>query len=134
VVTAEGTEERAPQTEEEWLALRQRAVALVEVANLLLMERQVAKPGQKSEFPGIELEPEEMEVLIRQDRETFKNYAYGLQDAVLPALRAIEARSAQGLSDSGEAIDAACERCHLKYWYPGGGPPPPPTNLRDAVK
>ena len=34
---------------------------------------------------------------------------------------------AEGLSEAGEAIDTACENCHLKYWYPNGGPPAGPV-------
>ena len=36
----------------------------------------------------------------------------------VPALKAIEAKDAQGLWDAGGKIDMACENCHLKYWYP----------------
>ncbi len=44
--------------------------------------------------------------------------AHALQDAGLKALAAIDAKNVDGLSDAGEAIDEACEQCHLKYWYP----------------
>ena len=30
-----------------------------------------------------------------------------------------------GLFESGDAIDQACENCHLKYWYPKGKKPAP---------
>ena len=119
IVTAAGTEERAPRTEQDWITLRRRAIPLIEATNLLQMPgRRVAKPGEKSENPGIELGPEEIEAVINQDRAAFINFAHGLHDAVLPALKAIEARDVKGLSDAGEKIDTACENCHLKYWYP----------------
>jgi hypothetical protein len=70
VVTLEGTEEKRPSTEEEWVALRHDAITLVEATNLLLMSRPVAKPGVKSENPGIELEPEQIQERIAQDPET----------------------------------------------------------------
>jgi len=131
IVTTAGTEDRQPRTDEEWLTVRRHAVQLVEASNLLLVEgRAVAKPGDKSAFPGIELQPEEIEKLISDDRATFVKLARALQDAVLPAFQAVEAKNAQGLSDAGEAIDIACETCHLKYWYPGGGRPPPPPGVR----
>jgi cytochrome c556 len=59
-----------------------------------------------------------MEGLINQDRQTFINNAHALQDASLAALAAINKRNPQALLDAGEAIDTACENCHLKYWYP----------------
>jgi hypothetical protein len=119
IVSAAGTEERQPRTDEEWKNVHRKAVELVEATNLLLMEgRHVAKAGEKSENPGIELGPEEIEKLINTDRQAFVDFAHKLHDAAIPALRATEARNAAALLDAGEAIDAACENCHLKYWYP----------------
>ena len=119
IVTKAGTEERRPRTEEQWKEVRRRAIALIEAPNLLIMEgRKVAKPGEKSENPGIELGPEDMQQIIDGDRLTFMQRAHALQDAGLKALAAIDAKNVEGLSDAGEAIDEACESCHLKYWYP----------------
>jgi hypothetical protein len=39
-------------------------------------------------------------------------------DAVIPSLQAIDARDTEALLNAGDAIDRACESCHLKYWYP----------------
>ncbi len=36
----------------------------------------------------------------------------------MEALRAIDARKLDGISDAGGTIDAACEGCHLQFWYP----------------
>jgi hypothetical protein len=128
VVTIDGIEEHAPHTDEEWANVRRHAVALVEASNLLLVPgRRVAKPGEKSENAKVELEPEEIEKLIKDDPATFERLAHALQDAALPAFKAVDARNAQGLSEAGEAIDTACENCHLKYWYPNGGPPSGPV-------
>ena len=119
IVSAAGTEERQPRTDEEWATVHRKAVELVEATNLLLMEgRHVAKPGEKSENPNIELEPEQIESIISQDRQAWIGFAHKLHDAAVPALKATEARNAQALLDAGEAIDTACENCHLKYWYP----------------
>ena len=119
IVTKAGTEERRPRTEEQWKEVRRRAIALIEAPNLLIMEgRKVAKPGEKSENPGIELGPEEIQAVIDGDRLTFMQRAHALQDAGLKALAAIDAKNVEGLSDAGETIDEACEQCHLKYWYP----------------
>lgn len=119
IVSAKGTEERRPRTDEEWATVRRSAIRLIEGTNLLIMEgRHVAKPGEKSENPGIELEPEEMEKLIDADRASFIKFAQGLHDATMPALKAIDSKNADGLLDAGEIIDQACESCHLKYWYP----------------
>jgi len=118
-VSAAGIDERKPQTDEEWANVRRHAVALMEATNLLLMEgRHVARPGEKAADPEVELGPEQIEILIAQDRDSFIKLAHGLYDATLPALKAIKDRNADALLDAGEGIDMACESCHLKYWYP----------------
>src|SRR5262245_43505669 len=72
IVSAAGTEERRPKTDEDWSNVRRAALRVIEGANLLVMDgRHVAKPGEKSENPGIELEPEQMEKLINDDRPAF---------------------------------------------------------------
>jgi hypothetical protein len=60
IVTSAGTEERAPKSDEDWARVRRGAITLVEATNLLRMPgRRIARPGEKSENPNIELEPEE---------------------------------------------------------------------------
>ena len=119
IVTRKGIEERRPRTDEDWKNVRRHAIALVEAPNLLMMEgRKVAKPGEKSENPGIELGPEDIQAILDGDRPTFIQKAHALQDAAQKALTAIDKKDVDGLSDAGEAIDEACEQCHLKYWYP----------------
>jgi len=118
-VDANGIHDKYPQTDEEWKAVRRNAIRLMEATNLLQIPgRMVAKPGEKSENPGIELEPEEMQKILDSDREQFNKLARGLYDAVMPSMQAIEAKDKEALLDSGNLIDQACENCHLKYWYP----------------
>src|SRR5437867_3982175 len=79
IVSAAGTEERQPRTDEEWANVHRRAVELVEATNLLLIEgRHVAKPNEKSENPEVELQPEQIEKLIASDRPAWVNFAHGL--------------------------------------------------------
>jgi hypothetical protein len=119
VVDATGIHEKFPRTDEEWIAVRRDAIRLLEGSNLLLIPgRHVAQPGEKSENPGIELEPLEMERLIDQDKESFYKLAHGLHDSVMVSFKAIEAKDKDKLLESGTAIDDACEKCHVKYWYP----------------
>ena len=119
IIAASGTEDRFPKNDEEWANVRHHAIILMEATNLLQMPgRHVTRPGEKSEAPGVELEPEEMETLINQDRQTWGAHAHGLYDATSEALKAIDAKNVQGLFDAGEKIDSACENCHLDYWYP----------------
>ena len=119
IVTKKGTEERRPRTADDWKKVRRAAVTLIEATNLLIMDgREVAKPGEKSENPGIELSPEAIKRVMDADRPTLITLAHALHDAGVKALAAIDAKNADALSDAGETIDTACENCHLKYWYP----------------
>ena len=79
IVTKKGTEERRPRTDEDWKKVRRRAITLIEATNLLIMDgRLVAKPGEKSENPGIELGPEEIKGVIDDDPASFIKLAHAL--------------------------------------------------------
>jgi hypothetical protein len=118
-ISAAGTQQRAPHTDEEWANLRRRTVQLIEATNLLLIPgRHVARPGEKAEDPKIQLAPEQIEALINEDRQAWTRRAHGLHDAAVEAQKAIEARNAEALLDAGDVLDKACENCHLTYWYP----------------
>jgi cytochrome c556 len=118
-VTEKGTIEKGPVTDEDWANLRSTAVELAEATNLLVVPgRRVAPAGTKSENPDSELEPEQMQALIAKNRPAFVAHAHVLHEAAMEALRAIDARNLDGISDAGGTIDAACEGCHLQFWYP----------------
>jgi cytochrome c556 len=118
-VVGTGVVETVPQTDEDWTKLRHGALKLAEAANLLQVPgRHVARPGEKSETPGVELEPSEMEELINKDRAAFNARAQALRQASLDVLQAIDARDAEKVFDLGDEIDQACENCHTHYWYP----------------
>ena len=118
LVTAQGIEERAPKTDEEWKDVRRRAIALMEASNMLLVPgRHIARPGEKAEDPKIELDPERIEAMVNQDRAAWTTLAHGLHDAASEALKAIDAKDKTALLYSGDGLDKACENCHLKYWY-----------------
>ena len=123
IVNAKGIDERQPRTDDEWKAVRRAAVTLLEATNLLLIDRQVAKPGVKSENPGIELGPEEIDAIRKKDPDAWVKYAHGLYDTVIPALKAIDAKDPMGLQNAGADIDVACENCHQHYWYPNDKKP-----------
>ena len=122
VISEKGIEEKFPRTPKEWAEIRRKAVILVEATNLLIMPgRQVARPGEKSENPGIELSPEEINAVLEKDRPTFIKHAMLLNDAAMNVLKAIDAKDKEKILDGGAAIDEACESCHKIYWYPNEG-------------
>ena len=118
-ISAEGTIEHAPRTDEEWKDERRRVIQLVEAANLLVMPgRLVAKPGEKAEDPEIELTPEEMEPLLKETRKTFLRLAREFQGTSVELLEATDKRDLEAISRLGAELDMRCENCHKTYWYP----------------
>jgi cytochrome c556 len=119
VASDKGLIETRPKNDAEWARVRQGAVTLAEAANLLMIPgRHVARPGEKSETPGVELEPSEMEALINKDRPAFYEHAKALYNAAMLAVEAIDKKDADRVFEVGENIDQACELCHRNYWYP----------------
>jgi hypothetical protein len=117
-ITTKGKVEKVPHSDEEWATVRGSAIQLLEASNLLQIPgRHVAKPGQRNE-QGIELQPEQIESLINQDRQAWITLAHGLHDAATQALNAADAKDPAKVLESGEQIDNACEHCHEQYWYP----------------
>jgi hypothetical protein len=111
--------DRAPATDEDWAEVRRHALIVSEAANLLLMpDRPVAPTGAPSLAPGVELAPEEIRKLIRENPEGWNLYVQALQESLTPALTAIDAKDAQALFDAGEQIDTTCENCHQVFWFP----------------
>ena len=118
-VTEKGVETNEPRNDEDWAKVRHEAVTLAEAMNSILMPgRKVAKPGEEAKDPSVELSPEQIEVLINQDKESWSKLAHAMQDSVMVAIRAIDEKNADALSQAGGDMDIACETCHKKYWYP----------------
>ncbi|MDH3285722.1 MAG: hypothetical protein OEQ13_13405 [Acidobacteriota bacterium] len=118
-VTAEGVIDHIPETDEDWASLRGHALTLVESTNLLLMrERRVASPGSRSELPGVDLEPEQIEALLAENRAAWDQFVGGLHTSGLVVLEAVDRRDVEALLVAGDGLDLACENCHVRYWYP----------------
>jgi hypothetical protein len=117
VSSQDGMDDRKPRTEEEWKAVRRRAMTLVEAANLLVMDGRHAAPAGTQPGEG-ELSPVEIDHRIAATRPAFVGFAHGLQATALKALHAIDKRDSEGLFQAGGEIDVACEACHVTYWYP----------------
>jgi hypothetical protein len=118
-VTAEGVTEHLPETDDDWAALRGHALTLVEATNLLLMPgRPVASPESRSEMPGVDLEPEQIEALLVEGRPAWNLFVQGLHESGLVVLDAVDRRDVDALLVAGDGLDLACENCHLRFWYP----------------
>jgi hypothetical protein len=112
-----GTHQQAPETDADWDDLRHR-LAILQQAPSLLEGRRAARPRDRSRNPQSESQPEQIEKALDADRPSLLRRARKLQTAAALAMRAVDAKDAKALLQSIDAIDKACENCHLHYWYP----------------
>jgi hypothetical protein len=135
-VTAKGTVQHAPRTDEEWKQARRHAIALIEGTNLLVMDgRKLVAPGAPvldQDVQGV-LSPEEGQKKLDADHTAFVQFAYALHDVGEQMLKAIDAKNAEGMMTAGATMDGVCEACHLTFWYPNQVIPELPASL-DADK
>ena len=120
--TEKGEIKHQPNTDDEWKTVRGHAIALMEGSNLLVMDgRRVAMEGHELEDKGTpgNLSAEEAQAAIDANRDTFVGFAHALHDVGYEMLKAVDAKDSQALMDAGATLDAVCEGCHLKFWYPG---------------
>jgi hypothetical protein len=120
-ITAKGTEDRRPHTDEEWQQLRRSALILVESTNLLVMEGRLVVPaGGRMADEGAEgvWTAADAQQLINSQHATFVQMARALHDSAEQMLKAVDAKDAEELLEVGTALDEVCETCHTTFWYP----------------
>jgi len=91
IVGAEGVKEIAPQNDEEWAAVGNSAAAVIESGNLLLIGNRVVDTGD------------------------WVTMTRAMMDAGGMALKAVEAKSTDGILEAGEKLNETCDTCHEKY-------------------
>ena len=117
IASEKGEEDRRPRTPAQWAAVRQDALALIKGASDLTLPGRRVSVLETAPGPG-ELRASEIEHLIEADPAAFAKRADALKSAARAALATIDAKNADALMNAGGAIDAACEACHIVYWYP----------------
>ena len=133
IIDKGGLHETVPKNDEDWFKVRTGVITLIEASNLLMVPgRAMARPGEKSEAPGVELEPSEMDELVKKDLAGWNSRARDMHNIGLKILEVVEAKDTQKLFDIGEDLDRACENCHRAYWYPNEKIPDFPTGAATA--
>lgn len=95
IMTEDGVEEIFPRTEEEWVAIENACVVLMESGNLLMI-------GDRAVDNGAWMEN-----------------AQALVDAGQLALEAARARDPDEIFAIGGEVYAVCDSCHQSYWVEG---------------
>ncbi len=106
-----------PQSDAQWEALRQQALILVELTNLLMIKGRKAAVGGGPTEPGA-LGPQEVQHLIDLNWGSFVTHAQALHDAGMAMLQAVQAKDVKAIDANGGTLDEVCESCHLEFWYP----------------
>ncbi len=91
IITEQGTKEIAPQTQEQWDAVRNGAAMLAESSNLLMMHTRARDQGE------------------------WIAAASRLAESAAKALRAAGSKDAAGVFAAGGEIYDACSACHRRY-------------------
>ena len=90
-VTAKGIEDVAPRNDEEWAAVGNSAAALAEAGNLMMLDGRTV------------------------DRGDWVTMSKAMLEAGRASLKAVEAKSTDGLLAAGEAVNTSCDNCHRRY-------------------
>lgn len=91
IVDAEGEHQLAPQTEEDWLALRSAAYTVAESGNLLMMPERALDQG------------------------AWVTMSQSLNEMGQRAVEATDARNLDAIFDVGAEIYYVCTNCHSTY-------------------
>jgi cytochrome c556 len=132
VETEAGVEVHEPKTNADWNALRAQALMIVEGAKLLQSPRQVGAGGPLDDgAPPSARSTAQIQADIAADHAGFIKAAQGLEGSALKTLAAIDARDTPALLTATAALDAVCDVCHERYWFPHGQPAqfPPESEL-----
>jgi hypothetical protein len=90
IITAEGTQDLRPTTDEGWAHVRNNAIGLAETGNLLMM-------------------------VPRAKDDEWMRISQAMVDVAATAARAAEAKDADALFEAGANIYSVCTNCHSKY-------------------
>jgi len=114
-----GARTKSPQTDAEWAEVRHHLTVLATAPDYMVMVgRKAARPEDRSAFPDVENQPEEVQALMDSQHDDFVRRANALKAAAAVGLKAVDAKDPDALMQAALGVDHACESCHLHYWYP----------------
>ncbi len=124
VTTKNGTVEVTPKTDEDWNRIRIGAVTLAEGVYLLKVPRPFAPEGDINNSTGPdpeEMSPAQIEAKRKADPVLWNAKIEALRNVGLAVMEIVKKKDVNSLWEASDNLDAACETCHVNYWYPGEG-------------
>jgi hypothetical protein len=117
-VTAEGTTENIPDTEAEWSALLQNALALRLGGEALMDQtRPVAPDADESTWPDWQYTPTEITALRNDNIDEWRLFLVDMQSAVNSIIDSINRQDVPGYTQLGVTLNQSCQGCHGSFWY-----------------
>ena len=120
-VSKAGEREWEPRTDADWAKVRTGAVALAEASYLLKIPRPIEPEGwekEKRDADSGELLPPDVLARIQKDPVLWQAKIEALRNVGKEVLEIVEKKDAKALFGANEDLEAACENCHIEFWYP----------------
>lgn len=118
-VTIKGKEQqKVPRTDAEWTAVRNAALQMVEGSKLIATAGRHVSRNPNAKAKEGELSPREIEALLAKNRPAWDKFAREFGEVAQAGARAAEKKDVDGVFAAAGDMDAACENCHLMFWYP----------------
>ena len=117
-VDVKGTHDFAPHTDAEWHQLRQRAVMLVEAANLIAVPGRRVAHGTTTMEGADPLEVEKIQQRLNTQHNQLVGFASALREISRTLVADIDRKDTEAILEHGGTLDEVCEACHKVFWYP----------------
>jgi|KBSSwiStaDraftv2_1062776.scaffolds.fasta_scaffold325387_2 hypothetical protein len=122
IINKEKITEIQPRTDEDWNRIKVGAITMAEGVYLLKVPRRFAPVGDENNSSGPEAEelsPAQITAKLEKDPVLWNAKIEALRNASLEVLEIVKKKDVNALWGACEDLDAACENCHLEFWYPG---------------
>ena len=117
-IDAQGTHDFVPHTTGEWHQLRQKAIVLVESANLIAVPGRRVARGTTTIEDVAPLEVDKIQRRLDTQHEQLLGFAGAMRDISLTLLADIDRKDTEAILEHGATLDEVCEACHKVFWYP----------------
>ena len=117
-VTAEGTTENFPDTDQEWNALLEATMAIRNGGEALMDQNRPVDPGyDENAWPDWQYTPVEIEFMRLENLDEWRLFLVNMQSTLNSIIDTINRRDVSGYTELGVTLNQACQSCHGAFWY-----------------